>query len=88
MEINQAYNIGMLKTPLADNVNQPDHYTAGGIECIDYIRAKLSYEQIKGYYLGNLLKYLSRAEHKNGIEDYLKAEVYLKWLLELERRET
>lgn len=70
-----------------DIVNRPDHYTTGGIETIDYLRAKLSREQLKGYYLGNLLKYISRAEHKNGIEDYLKAEVYLKWLIELDTQE-
>lgn len=71
-----------------NNVSSPNHYTIGGIETIEYIRAKLTYEQLKGYYIGNLLKYLSRAEHKNGIEDYLKAEVYLKWLIDLDRQET
>lgn len=67
-----------------DLVNTPNHYTIGGIETIDYIRAKLTSEQLKGYYLGNLLKYLSRAQHKDGVQDYRKAEVYLKWLIELE----
>jgi hypothetical protein len=59
----------------------------GGIETIDYIRAKLTREQVKGYYLGNLLKYLSRASHKDGLQDYKKAEVYLKWLIELESKD-
>ena len=72
-----------------DSVNQPNHYTAGGIEVIDYIRAKLTPDQLKGYYVGNLLKYLSRADHKGGVEDYKKAQVYLRWLIELEEnRET
>lgn len=71
-----------------DVVNKPNHYMAGGIETIEYIRAKLNYDQLKGYYLGNLLKYLSRAEFKNGKEDYLKAQVYLKWLIDLEDLET
>lgn len=69
---------------VADNVRAPQHYTFGGIETIDYLRAKLTKEQLKGYYIGNLLKYLSRAGHKNGVEDYKKAEVYLAWLIELE----
>lgn len=69
-----------------DRVNQPNHYTAGGIEVIEYIKAKLTPEQLKGYYVGNLLKYLSRADHKGGVEDYKKAQVYLKWLIELEER--
>lgn len=70
-----------------DNVNQPNHYTVGGIEVIDYIRAKLTTPQLKGYYVGNLLKYISRAEHKNGVEDLKKAEVYLKWLIELTEKQ-
>jgi hypothetical protein len=70
-----------------DLVNTPAHYTAGGIETIDYIRAKLTTDQLRGYYLGNLIKYLSRAQHKDGARDYKKAEVYLRWLNELEDRE-
>jgi hypothetical protein len=27
---------------MGDPVNSPDHYTAGGIETIDYLRAKLT----------------------------------------------
>lgn len=71
-----------------DQVNSPCHYTAGGIETIDFLRAKLTPEQLKGYYVGNLLKYISRAELKNGFEDYRKAQVYLSWLIELEGRAT
>lgn len=70
-----------------DRVNQPHHYTSGGIEVIDYIRAKLTPMQLKGYYVGNLLKYLSRADHKGGVEDYKKAQVYLRWLIELEEKQ-
>jgi len=43
-----------------DLVNSPPHYTAGGIETIDFIQAKLTPEQFKGYLLGNILKYSSR----------------------------
>lgn len=59
-----------------DNVNHPNHYTAGGIETFDYIKAKLNKEQLEGYLVGNILKYLSRYKHKNGIEDIKKAEWY------------
>ena len=75
-------------TPASDPVNHPSHYKVGGIETIDFIKAKLTGEQLKGYYLGNLLKYLSRAEYKNGSEDFKKAQVYLQWLTELEDQET
>jgi hypothetical protein len=70
-----------------DPVNKPAHYTNGGIETIEYIRAKLTPDQLRGYYLGNLLKYLSRAQHKDGPQDYRKATVYLRWLNELEDQE-
>jgi hypothetical protein len=59
--------------PQADNVNHPAHYKAGGIETIDFIEAKgLS------YHLGNVVKYIARADHKgNRKEDLLKAQWYL-----------
>lgn len=69
---------------VGDAVHSPNHYTVGGIETIDYIRAKLTVEELRGYYRGNLLKYLSRARHKDGLQDYKKAQVYLQWLIELE----
>ena len=66
-----------------DVVHHPDHYTDGGIETIDFIRAKLSSEAFEGYCIGNVLKYLSRYNKKNtsGVEDLQKAEVYLKWAI-------
>ena len=62
-------------TPPADPVNNPDHYTDGGIETIDYIEAKGL-----GYHLGNAVKYISRAGKKGtnqGLEDLRKAQWYL-----------
>lgn len=85
MKLEKSKNGNALKV---DNVTAPAHYTAGGIETIDYIRAKLTPEQLKGYYVGNLLKYLSRARLKNGVEDYKKAQVYLQWLINAEDQET
>lgn len=64
----------------------PTHYNVGGIETIDYIRAKLTKEEFKGYCKGNVLKYLSRADYKGGLEDFKKAEVYMKWLVENEEK--
>jgi len=54
-------------------VNHPAHYTTGGIEVYDFIKAKkLSYE------LGNVVKYVSRAEYKaNKLQDLQKARWYL-----------
>lgn len=65
-----------------DRVNHPSHYTFGEIEVIDYIRDKLTPEQFQGYCEGNVLKYVSRWEHKGGLEDLQKARVYLDWMIE------
>lgn len=66
-----------------DPVYHPSHYTDGGIETIDYLRAKLTPEQFQGYCLGNTLKYLSRLGKKGDpVEDAKKAQVYLGWLVE------
>ena len=66
-----------------DDVNHPDHYTAGGIEAIKVIRAKLTTEQWHGYLLGNALKYLQRCNHKGQFDkDVAKAQVYTRWMLE------
>lgn len=67
---------------MSDNVNSPDHYTAGGIETIDIIKAKLTPEEFAGYCKGNVIKYVTRANLKGGLEDLKKAGVYLDWLIE------
>lgn len=56
-----------------DPVNHPSHYTVGGIETIDFIEAKgLNYN------LGNVVEYMTRADHKgNKVEDLKKALWYL-----------
>ena len=56
-----------------DKVNHPSHYKIGGIETIDFIEAKNL-----GYNLGNVVKYITRADHKgNKLEDLKKAQWYL-----------
>jgi len=56
-----------------DAVNHPPHYKAGGIETIDFIEAKSL-----NYNLGNVIKYITRADHKgNKLEDLRKAQWYL-----------
>lgn len=65
-----------------DNVQHPNHYYSGGIECIAAIKASLSHDAYCGYLKGNIEKYIWRYEHKNGVEDLRKAKVYLDWLIE------
>ena len=63
-----------------DMVNHPPHYTQGGIECIDAIKATEGLDGFEGYCTGNAIKYLWRWKHKNGVEDLKKAHWYIKKL--------
>ena len=62
-----------------DAVNKPSHYQ-GEIECIECIKASMTYEEFKGYLRGNSFKYLWRYNRKNGLEDLQKAQWYLERL--------
>lgn len=78
MKALSAIGISM-KNENNDKINNPAHYTAGGIETLDYIKAKV--KDYPSYAAGNILKYVSRYEHKNGIEDLKKAQFYLNDLI-------
>ena len=73
---------------MTDEVNSPSHYTSGGIETIDYMRAKASPEEFRGYLRLNALKYLSRAGLKgDAVVDLKKAAWYINRLIaELETK--
>lgn len=66
-----------------DNIN-PNHYIFGGIETIEYLDAKMTAEEYRGFLKGNVLKYVSREAEKNGLEDLKKAKWYLDKLIEFE----
>jgi hypothetical protein len=64
-----------------DMVNHPPHYTQGGIECIDAIKAATEgLNGFEGYCTGNAIKYLWRWKHKSGVEDLKKADWYIRKL--------
>ena len=66
--------------PIEDMVSQPPHYTAGGIETIDFINAKKL-----GYEAGNVVKYIVRYQIKeNPLQDLQKAKWYIEHLIALE----
>ena len=77
------------KEPNVDMVNHPSHYTQGGIECIDALKAAtVSKTGIEAVCTANAIKYLWRYEEKNGIEDVKKARWYIDRLIkELEEKE-
>ena len=62
-----------------DNINHPKHYTShpSGVECIQIT-------EHMGFVLGNALKYIWRADLKNGVEDLEKAKWYIQ--REIDRR--
>lgn len=66
---------------VSDCVNHPYHYCAGGVECIEGIKAALG-DEFLAYCQGNVLKYVWRWRHKGGVEDLRKAQVYLGWMIE------
>ena len=64
-----------------DNVNHPAHYNAGKIEVIAIQEDQLSSEEYRGYIKGQVIKYITRERHKNGLEDLKKARWYLDRLI-------
>ncbi|MGL5764253.1 MAG: DUF3310 domain-containing protein [Sarcina sp.] len=63
-----------------DVVNKSSHYNQGNIEVIEYLEDQLG-EKFAGFCIGNVIKYVSRYEHKNGLEDLKKAAYYLDRLI-------
>jgi len=61
----------------SDPIN-PHHYAfdEGVIECIDYIESH-AFDFLEG----NVIKYVTRYQHKNGAEDLKKAKWYLERLI-------
>lgn len=65
-----------------DAVNHPSHYTAGGIECIDALKAAtVGLTGIEAVCTANAIKYLWRQSRKNGVEDLKKAIWYIERLI-------
>lgn len=63
---------------LDDKVSHPTHYTYGDIEIIDFIeQVTKDYKPELAFAIGNAIKYISRANRKNGKEDLDKARWYL-----------
>ena len=63
-----------------NQVEHPSHYTSGGIEVLDVLKAKMSREAFVGFCLGNVLKYCMRAGkklHNDAAQDFKKAKFYL-----------
>lgn len=86
IEIDDSYDFISVPKPtskevektLDDKVNHPSHYTYGDIEIIDFIeQVTKDYKPELAFAIGNAIKYISRANRKNGKEDLDKARWYL-----------
>lgn len=64
-----------------DNVNSPNHYKLDGlnVEVIDVIKATV--KDFNSFCHGNIIKYVLRADKKNGIEDFKKAKKYIEMMI-------
>lgn len=70
---NEDYGFKEISKDEVDMVNHPQHYSAHGIEPIDYIES-----HNLNFNLGNVIKYVSRAPFKGTeLEDLKKAKWYL-----------
>lgn len=67
-----------------DLINKPDHYHKNGIDVIGFAQMQLPPEQLKGFCRVNVLKYVTRYDRKNGVQDLEKARFYIDKLIELE----
>jgi hypothetical protein len=61
------------------------HYSVGGLETIEIMKAKFTPEEFRGYLKGNVVKYIFRYRHKDGLRDLQKATTYLNWLIDEEQ---
>ncbi len=66
-------------TKSKERVVHPSHYNKG-IEMWDY-----AHTHNLDFFEGNIVKYITRWRHKNGIEDLKKCLQYLEKLIELEK---
>lgn len=63
---------------MRDDISRPSHYNHGRFETIDVIE-----DWKLGYHLGNVVKYISRADHKGNREkDLRKALWYLQRIVD------
>ena len=71
-----------------NDVTRQSHYMDLKIQPLIVMLKDLSPDEFKGYLKGNIIKYVLRAERKNGNEDYAKAAFYAKLLEEFTKTGT
>lgn len=66
------------------DISLPIHYMFNSVchESMDVVKELTSKEELKGFYYGNILKYIMRFKKKDGVKDLKKAKQYIEWLIE------
>lgn len=83
MNLKSTVKYGETSNPKPPSQVGGTHYSDLNIEPIQFIEANSL-----GFHEGNIVKYISRWQAKNGIEDLKKAKWYVERLLELELAKT
>lgn len=84
MKKRQHYRQGTKWGETMNNIDTPAHYHKNGIDVIGFSELQFDAAELKGFYRINILKYVTRYDRKNGIEDLRKAAFYLNKLIEAE----
>lgn len=67
------------------STTKPSYYSNNGKDLLDRFEGGLmTAEQVRGFYKGNIIKYVTRYQDKNGTEDLQKARTYLDRLIKFE----
>ncbi len=72
---------------LKESTLDPNYYQQNGQDLIDHLSEIFNTDMFIGFMTGNIFKYLTRWQHKNGIEDLEKAQVYLNRLIKFEKQQ-
>ena len=64
-------------------VNHPNHYQAGGLECIDVMEQLYGREAVESWIKLTIFKYACRADKKDGAQDIDKIRWYSDKLVQM-----
>ena len=84
-EVRNSCDITAKSTAKPDSVSHPSHYTSGGIEAKDALKAAMNGSKLSpmgSYWWGCAFKYLWRWSRKNGTEDLRKCRQCIDFLIE------
>lgn len=78
----------MARNDIEEVTLRPGYYQQNGQDLIEHLSELFTPDMFVGFMTGNIFKYLTRWQQKNGVEDLKKARVYLNRLIEFEAENT